>query len=611
MCYGRSRSVTTQSQANYLMASDANGCIIQSFLGFSSGSGGQYLHRAMAVNHIYAMALHVDPKGRLLYEQDRYLGMFDPYDSVTNYITGTVAVTNGSTAVVGTGTTFDAGMVGKAFRVIGTNGGNKFYRISAYTDATHITLSSAFTGTTSSGNSFVINVAFDDQWKDFGADISASGGTAPMTPIDNYEDTVLFGRNNKITTLNVTTDTVTTDASPAFELPTGYDIDHIVTNSNGILIGANIRGRGVLVLWDNFSDRSIAPWIWFDDNIYSICKWGSDWIVITSRQIIKTNGYSIEVLASNFLNTLSSRLMDKYPKNSIVIDNVLHFGGLLGTNGLRRAVLYRFDLTTKLFEATTRADMNQGTISFKSMEYSSESYRLFIGVTNGVGLTNNGVEWFSQTVGAKCGFYISPVVGKGVNKKIVRGVRVRVKKSSFGTTGAVSIGTNSFSFDIALKISTMKRDIFLVGAGLKADSANKHTLAVDNVGGQFVTPQIGDEVQFNGDSGSGSSNNAGYARNITSISGAGTTNEVWTVDSDFPDTPKQNQIAVVTPFKLVDRKTITTTGGDIEEIYFDVKNRYRSRNFMLKLDIENNTVGVALEILPIEFVYEDEGAITT
>lgn len=73
-----------------------------------------------------------------------------------NYTTGTVTVTTGTGAVVGSGTTFTAAMVGRGFQA---SGQTSWYQVSAYTDGTHITIvddlddsgTGAYTGGTVSG----------------------------------------------------------------------------------------------------------------------------------------------------------------------------------------------------------------------------------------------------------------------------------------------------------------------------------------------------------------------------------------------------------------------------------------------------------------------------
>jgi hypothetical protein len=55
----------------------------------------------------------------------------------TDYTTGTVTITTGTGAVVGSGTTFTSAMVGKGFQATGHT---KWYRVATHTDSTHITI---------------------------------------------------------------------------------------------------------------------------------------------------------------------------------------------------------------------------------------------------------------------------------------------------------------------------------------------------------------------------------------------------------------------------------------------------------------------------------------
>jgi hypothetical protein len=75
----------------------------------------------------------------------------------TSYTTGTVTVTTGTGAVVGVGTTFTAGMVGKPFKASGHSG---WYRVATFTSTTAITIeddsddeTTAYTGGAISGGS--------------------------------------------------------------------------------------------------------------------------------------------------------------------------------------------------------------------------------------------------------------------------------------------------------------------------------------------------------------------------------------------------------------------------------------------------------------------------
>lgn len=75
-----------------------------------------------------------------------------------DYTTGTIAITAGSVAVVGTTTVFTASMVGRTLFVdpTGGTGDGSGYKVSAFTDTTHITLENNYAGATASGQSYLI-----------------------------------------------------------------------------------------------------------------------------------------------------------------------------------------------------------------------------------------------------------------------------------------------------------------------------------------------------------------------------------------------------------------------------------------------------------------------
>ena len=73
--------------------------------------------------------------------------------SNADYTTGTIALTNGSTTVTGTGTTFTAAMVG---RYLKSNTDGYWYKIAGFTSTTVLTLAKSFAGTTGSGLAYTI-----------------------------------------------------------------------------------------------------------------------------------------------------------------------------------------------------------------------------------------------------------------------------------------------------------------------------------------------------------------------------------------------------------------------------------------------------------------------
>lgn len=73
--------------------------------------------------------------------------------TVAPYTTGTITVVKGSTAVVGSGTTFTSAMVGRQLKVSGVTG---WYNIASVTDATNLDLEIGYGGNNAAGASYFI-----------------------------------------------------------------------------------------------------------------------------------------------------------------------------------------------------------------------------------------------------------------------------------------------------------------------------------------------------------------------------------------------------------------------------------------------------------------------
>lgn len=69
------------------------------------------------------------------------------------YTTGTITVLNGSTAIVGAGTTFTASMVGRRLALTSSS---VWYRVASFTDTTHINLERVYTETSGAAKAYTI-----------------------------------------------------------------------------------------------------------------------------------------------------------------------------------------------------------------------------------------------------------------------------------------------------------------------------------------------------------------------------------------------------------------------------------------------------------------------
>ena len=97
---------------------------------------------------------------------DIAIGDYITQIGTANYTTGTALFTNASAAVVGTGTTFTAAMVGMKIK---NDANATWYTISAVTDATNLTLSIVYAGTTTTSDAYTITAA--------GVGVKATAGT--------------------------------------------------------------------------------------------------------------------------------------------------------------------------------------------------------------------------------------------------------------------------------------------------------------------------------------------------------------------------------------------------------------------------------------------------
>lgn len=568
---------SAETIGNFLFAGDSgNSQIYQSYLGAFAFEN---IYCVMGQNW-FAAGMAVDQKNRLLYPGYRYLGMFDP--TVANYVTGTVQVTNGSANVVGTGTTFAAGDVGKVFRIVGENNAADFYKILTFTDATHIVLATNFAGTSGSGKSYVIYRAWTDQWKDFGSEL-----TSVKIPTEIYEDTVLFGRNNNILTLNVLTNTITTDSVPAFTTPSGFVSHSIVANITGILLGWNFQGKGVLMLWDNYSDRSIAPWIRFDDLLLQVVRATGGWVIVTTKGIYFTNGYSIQILAEKFLGSSNAGFRGGTADNALTLGNQMYF--FLSNDGKnRRAGIYKLDLKTIIVEYYGVASQNQFDTVVNALLYSVDFSRLYLATGTTIESLVT-VPFSTETYSFETG-----EIGQGENMKVAEGLKVPL---GLGQVADTSV----FTFNLAAKISTLDRATYLASA-VKSTSSALDKITID----ETVQPiaQQGDEVEFT--KGGVSQGNNGCIRNITSITEGGTNAAVYTLDAVLPTMAQANDNFVLSGYKLIEKKSYTAL-TKLPDPYFDIKNRYKAKSFSVKYVVTN--ANCPIEIQPFQFIYDDLGAL--
>lgn len=542
----------------------------------------------------YGNGLYGDQKNRLLYAGDRYLGMFD---GGANYTTGTVSLTNGSAAVVGTGTNWGADMVNK--RVTFSSQAGTWYNVGSVTDATHLTLIEVYSGTTNPSATHSIYVGWHDglasttngtvTWgiKDFGSAISP--GTTP-TQIESFEDVILILRNNKVCRLN-SDDSFNGDATAPFSMPTNFVGRAISSNKSGILMGFNLGNKGVLVLWDNYSTRSISPWIWLNSNVLTIIPYGANWVVVTAREIILTNGYTTETLGFAIDNKFIDLDFNIIPQGATIVKDWL----IIGNNQQRlqrlRGGYQIFNLRSKLWEyASIAGQMYEiliGAIYSDSSLATHVSYSFTYPTKDYIGKINAGA--------GNPAVYITPPLGEGGNEKIAQGVKVEM-----GIDAVVSSLNSDFSYDIEVAICNLTRPIW--GYAKQSVLATDYTTLTVN-GTSYKFAKAGDMVQILEGA------NAGEFRKIVSIAGAGTSTEIWTLDRALTYYTEQFVTFSIMTFQRVSRHTVTNP-VETKDIYFDVKNSIRGKKYLVMVTLSNLFGGeIVPEIRSVGLFYDEKGII--
>jgi hypothetical protein len=499
-------------------------------------------------------------KGNLMYAGSRYLGN---YDGTADYTTGTIAVTNGSTAVVGTGTTFTAGMVNRRIVINGV-----WYTVQSFTDATHIGLTANYTGSTASGLSYAIKVGWNDQFKDFGADISPVNEWRTM---DIYEEWVLIANKNQVAMYSVNDDSFNANG---FNLPANFTIRTIKAGSNGILIGANIGNRCVLVLWDAFSIRSIAPWKWENGNIQAVVPYNGDtypfnagaWIVVTNKRLFVTNGYTSHSLTPVPDATINGiYLSNIIPQGAEIVNDKL----ILGISGNRtdrlRSGLLILNLLTNLWEYCPTAN---------NIEVNNTMGAIFFDST-----FTTHVSWSTQNPSKK---YIGHLSNSTPSRAYL--LTHPLAESNTGKVAefvklAIGIPTNAtynslITFNAAVKVTNLKRQIWGYNqTNAQSPAANK--LAVNGTAA-LAKAQVMDEVTIL------EGINAGQTAHITSITNPGASNETWALDTTLPNLTESGIIVQLTPFRLLSKQSISSA-SQLKDLLFNCRKQIQGKQYVVKI----------------------------
>ena len=181
-------------------------------------------------------------------------------ETVDDYATGTVAITNGTKAIAGTDTVFTASMVGRKIRI---GGENPYYRIASFTSTTAITLEDNFQGTTVTAATYVI---YKDEYR-----------LAP--DVDKYK--LLRQAENSVAIFSLHPSRFderftmpNSYADPVYEIMEGTLLDTYTTGTV-TLSGTTVTGSAT-ALWTSVEGLGRLSIIRIGNNVYHIKSVDSD-----------------------------------------------------------------------------------------------------------------------------------------------------------------------------------------------------------------------------------------------------------------------------------------------------------------------------------------------
>jgi hypothetical protein len=433
-----------------------------------------------------------------------------------------------------------------------------------------------------------------DTWKDFGA--SSLPNDSDFRPSDLYEDWVVMGNGNDIALLNTVDDSFN---ATAFTLPDQFLIQAIRSNRTGVLIGANFETKGALVLWDCLATSAITPWIWLDDNISAITRWGDLWIVVAGNKTIVTNGYSYKELAplpDILLNDFSYNAI--YPSGISVKDNYLLLSADLIGLGRKKKGLWILNLLTLLWEFCPVYNGCLIGVTIGGI-FNSTLGNIYIGYATAKPAKYYIGRLYQTFDGAGSYVFISPVFGQGDTKKVGEAVIISLNPNY---SPQYAFATPDPNYKLTLKVYEFNRRLFNY-ATTNAVSTSLNKLKINGSSRSALSYQveIGDEVTIL------DGINASSIKHITAFTGKGTASEVWTLDSDLAAMTESGVYLEICPFRKIATQTLNTYKWT--DYYFDIGHNPIGKKFLVKAVLECAPGAGILkpEITSLSFIYNDLG----
>lgn len=448
--------------------------------------------------------------------------------------------------------------------------------------AGHIYIAFSDKGALNSSNYF----SFDDTTA-----LPQFGGQESVTnfrrQIEQFDTEYFVGNGNFLASLNED-DTTWNDNYKQF--PPKCQFQCMATNQGRILISTHRNGKGVLLLWDGFSDGYLS--IQELNQIPTCIKaYGGGWLLMMGDSLLFSDGYQTKHISKvPDTDDIDSTLGAFYNSMLVVGDRV--FINIAGSGNYNRAKsgtwLYEFGYGWTLIPqnnvsgsaAAVLSDSGNGAIfSLVNTPTAVNTRRIFTSFTTTIGTHRNCLNRIVDRASARPSamFYLKLPRKMNVSE-IVCNLSPQFDQPS-PTYGTITAN---------IAVADGKRPFWRnaqIGSGSSTTSIVNPSATNNGQAGV-----VGCQVRvLDGDS-------AGERSYITAIANAGLSNETLTISPALSATPATNGIFNILPLKLADTKTFS--GDSVpDEIPFTVEGFYSDK---LYFEIYFNETGVSLDIVSID-----------
>lgn len=339
-------------------------------------------------------------------------------------------------------------------------------------------------------------------------------------PMDTYEDSVVMGDKTSFALL-AADDSFNPDA---FTLPDNFTADAVRSGVNGILLGSNYLSQDVLMLWNLITDRSIAPWKYTKGNVLAIERYEANWIVLTQREVLLTDGYNYKRLFGLLDDSFSFNGYETgvYPQRILVVNDTLIILNTARSSlmsyefGRMKPGVYMINIPTGYWNFIPASTLNTISVDlYSAFADNTSDQRILIGYRD-LQLSKSYIGNLSNTAPSVAQF-ISEELGTGPTQKTAEAVVLDIDLASS------VIDSPTLTFNIAVKVYNFKRQLWGKAATNAAGSAG-NKIRVDGTSSNNYRAQIGDEVTVLEGA------NAGKVAHIQSIANLGASNETWTLN---------------------------------------------------------------------------------